>query len=97
MAVGIRGRGNFGRGPRPGGNNPADQNQRSTTPSTNPEADALQKAIDSKGSSAEVRAALAKYFEARKVKQANLEKAQADLRKVLTPRQEGIAALAGLL
>jgi hypothetical protein len=33
----------------------------------------------------------------RKAKQADLEKAQANLRKVLTPRQEAIATLNGLL
>ena len=63
----------------------------------NPAAEALQKAIDAKASNVEMKAALAKYVESRKVKQAALEKAQADLRKVLTPRQEAIAALNGLL
>jgi Spy/CpxP family protein refolding chaperone len=62
-----------------------------------PEAEALQKAIDSKASATEIKAALAKYLESRKAKQAALEKAQAALRKVLTPRQEAIAALNGLL
>jgi len=64
---------------------------------TNVEADALQKAIDAKASNAETKAALAKFTAARKAKQAELEKAQADLRKVLTPRQEAIATLNGLL
>jgi hypothetical protein len=63
----------------------------------NPDAEALQKAIDSKASKAEMKAALAKYIESRKAKQAELEKAQAALRAVLTPRQEAIAALNGLL
>jgi len=63
----------------------------------NPAADALQKAIDAKASKAEMKAALAKYMESRKAKQAELEKAQAALREVLTPRQEAIAALNGLL
>lgn len=63
----------------------------------NPDAEALQKAIDSKASKAEMKAALAKYLESRKAKQAELEKAQAALRQVLTPRQEAIAALNGLL
>ena len=65
------------------------------TPS--PEADALQKAIDSKASKAEMKAALDKYVASRKAKQAALEQAQADLRKVLTSRQEAIATLNGLL
>ena len=63
----------------------------------NPDADALQKAIDSKASKAEIKAALDKYVASRKAKQAALEQAQADLRKVLTSRQEAIATLNGLL
>ena len=53
------------------------------TPS--PEAEALQKAIDSKASKAEMKAALDKYVASRKAKQADLEKAQAALRELLTP------------
>jgi hypothetical protein len=94
------GRGMFGRGPRGGDNPPGgDQGQRRGgmfgTPS--PEADALQKAIDSKASKAEMKAALDKYVASRKTSQAALEQAQADLRKVLTTRQEAIASLNGLL
>jgi hypothetical protein len=63
----------------------------------NPEVEALQKAIDAKASNAEMKAAVTKFVEARKAKQAELEKAQATLRKVLTPRQEAIATLNGLL
>jgi hypothetical protein len=40
---------------------------------------------------------MAKMQEARKAKQAELEKAQADLRKVLSVRQEAIATASGLL
>ena len=57
----------------------------------------MQKAVNAKASNAEVKAALAKFLQARKVKQANLEKAQADLRQVLSVRQEAIASLTGLL
>ncbi|MGO8928734.1 MAG: hypothetical protein ACLQU3_17850 [Limisphaerales bacterium] len=100
------GRGMFGRGgpggPGGGGNaQPADQQgQRRRgmfggTP--NPDAEALQKAIDSKGSKAEIKAALDKYVASRKARQAALEQAQADLRKILTSRQEAIATLNGLL
>lgn len=64
---------------------------------SNPDADALQRAIDGKASSSELKSALNKYIESRKTRQADLEKAQADLRKVLTPRQEAIATLSGLL
>ena len=63
----------------------------------NTEREALKKAIDAKASAAELKTALTKYQEARKAKQAELEKVQASLRKVLTPRQEAIAALNGLL
>lgn len=63
----------------------------------NPDADALQKAIDSKASKAEIKTALARYAESRKAKQAQLEKAQDDLRKILSVRQEAIATLRGLL
>jgi hypothetical protein len=81
------GRGMFGgRGNRGGGFGPP-----------SPDADALQKVIDAKASNAEIKSALARYVEARKAKQAALEKAQEELRKVLTPRQEAIAALSGLL
>jgi hypothetical protein len=83
-------RGGFGgrRGGGPGGGG--------TQPS-NPEADALQKAIDAKASNAELKAAVTKFVETRKIKQAELEKAQTDLRKVLTVRQEAIATSMGLL
>ncbi len=95
------GRGMFGRGPRGGDN--ADQRDRGDqrrggffgTPS--PEAEALQKAIDSKASKAELKAALEKYVASRKAKEAEMEKAQASLRELLTPRQEAIATLNGLL
>lgn len=63
----------------------------------NPTADALQKVIDAKASNTETKAALDKFVAARKAKQVELEKAQAELRKVLTPRQEAIATLNGLL
>jgi hypothetical protein len=61
------------------------------------EAEALNRAIESKASNSELKAALAKYVESRKAKLAELEKAQADLRKVLSLRQEAIATADGLL
>lgn len=92
----------MGRGGPRGGDNaqPAEQGQQRRggyggTPS--PEADALQKAIESKASKAELKAALDKFVASRKAKQAALEQAQDDLRKVLTSRQEAIAAVNGLL
>ena len=99
------GRGMFGgrgRGGNDNGNNNGNNNDRGGrgggffgTPS--PEAEALQKAIDNKAPNSEIKAALAKYIESRKAKQADLEKAQGELRKVLTVRQEAIASLSGLL
>jgi hypothetical protein len=62
-----------------------------------PEAEALQKAIDNHASRAELKNALAKYVEARKRKQVELEKAQADLRPVLTSHQEATLVLMGIL
>lgn len=62
-----------------------------------PEAEALQKAIESKASNSEMKAALAKYQESRKAKQTDLETAQANLKKVLSVRQEAILTAQGLL
>lgn len=94
QAMAGMGRGMFGgRGNRGGGGpgGPGGFGQ------PNPAADSLQKAIDAKASNAETKAALEKFVADRKAKQAELEKAQANLRKVLTPRQEAIATLNGLL
>jgi hypothetical protein len=94
------GRGMFGRGGRPGGDNGGDQGNRRGGPfgqTPSPEADALDKAIEAKATKSELKAAIAKVQEARKTKQADLEKAQEDLRKVLTVRQEAIATSSGLL
>ena len=62
-----------------------------------PELEALQKAIESKASANEIKAKLAKYRESRKEKEAKLVKAQDDLRKVLTVRQEAIGVTIRLL
>jgi len=83
-----------------GGNNAGDQNRPRGGGFFGPpsaDAEALQKAIDGKASNAEMKAAIAKYQDSRKAKQADLEKAQAELRKVLSVRQEAIATLNGLL
>jgi len=93
LAIGFGGRGFGGRGGGQGGQGGG----RGGFGQPNPDAEALQKAIDAKASNAELKAALDKYTAARKAKQAELEKAQANLRKVLTPRQEAVATLNGLL
>ncbi|HWH68666.1 MAG TPA: hypothetical protein VNT26_04740 [Candidatus Sulfotelmatobacter sp.] len=97
-AMGGMGRSMFG-GRRGGdSNNNGDQQRRSPFGGqTMPEAEALQRAIDGKASNSEMKSAVAKLAEARKVKQAELERAQAELRKVLSVRQEAIATLNGWL
>ncbi len=61
------------------------------------EEEALQKAIESKASGPDIKAAMAKLRDAKKAKEAKLVSAQEDLRKVLTVRQEAQALLSGLL
>ncbi len=102
--------GGFGMGRPPGGRRggdgaapggaPADDNARRQfrgfgEPS--PEQEALQKAIDSKASADEIKTKLTALREARKKKEAALEKAQEDLKKVLTAKQEAVAVLNSLL
>ena len=62
-----------------------------------PEAEELQKAIESNASKDELKAKLAKFREARKAKEAKLAQAQEDLKKVLSVKQEANAVLMGLL
>ncbi len=62
-----------------------------------PEAEDLQKALDAKASPEELKAKMAKLRDARKSKEEALAKAQEDLRKVLTVRQEATAVSMGLL
>jgi hypothetical protein len=79
------------------GNNGDQQRRGPFGQAPSPEADALQKAIDAKAPKAEIKTALEKFVASRKAKQTDLEKAQEQLRKVLTSRQEAIATLNGLL
>lgn len=100
MAIGMPGRGMMGARNR-GGNN-ADtnnNNNRPQRPGATPSAaeDALQKAIDAKAPAAEIKAKLEAYRADVKAKEAKLEKAQDDLKKLLTPQQEAVAVLGGLL
>jgi hypothetical protein len=94
--------GGGGRGNRGGGGGGGDQGGNSNTNrnrfgQSSPETDALRKALDEKAPADEVKAKLAKLREARKEKEAALSKAQDELRKALSPRQEAGAVLAGLL
>jgi Spy/CpxP family protein refolding chaperone len=63
----------------------------------NPAAEALQKAIDSKASKDELKAAMTKVREARKAAEEKVKQAQDELKKVLTTRQEAILLANGTL
>ncbi|MCI0744635.1 MAG: hypothetical protein L0Y58_04435 [Verrucomicrobia subdivision 3 bacterium] len=94
------GRGGFGgppRGDRDGGGGDGGRRRGGFGPEPSPEAEALQKAIESKASNEEIKAKLAKFRESRKAKEAELAKAQDELRKVLSVRQEASAVMMGLL
>jgi len=101
--MGISMRGAFGRGgPRrnPNNGNADDQTQRprrNPFGDPSPAFDALQKAIDDKAPSAEIKTKLAACRADVKDREAKLAAAQEDLRSVLTPRQEAIATINGLL
>lgn len=64
---------------------------------TLPEGEALQKAIEANATADELKSKLANYRDAVKQKEAKLEKAQTDLRQVLSVKQEAQAVLIGLL
>jgi hypothetical protein len=80
-----------------GGDNGGGQRRGGPGGNPSPEMEALDRAVEAKASKTELAAAIAKVQDARKTKQAALEKAQADLRKVLSTRQEAIATANGLL
>lgn len=93
---GFGGGGRGGRGG--GGGGGGDQaNSNRNRGGGNPEVDALRKALDDKAPADEVKAKLAKLRDSRKEKEAALAKAQDELRKALSPRQEAAATLVGLV
>jgi Spy/CpxP family protein refolding chaperone len=97
--MGNRMRGNFRRN---NNTNNADDNggqQRRNRMFGEPSAamEALQKAVDDKAPKEEIKAKLKAVQDENKDKQAKLTAAQEDLRSVLTPRQEAICTLRGLL
>jgi len=103
---GIGGFGGFGRGGRPpgGGDNAQAGNDQGGRRGRggfggepNPQVEALRKGIESKASAEELKSLMAKVREARKENEAKLEKAQDELRKVLSVRQEAVAMANGLL
>jgi len=79
-------------GPGAGGFGPGGPDRQAS-----PELDALNKAIQAKADTAELKAKLAQVREARKKKEADLVQAQEDLRQILSVRQEAIAVTLGLL
>jgi hypothetical protein len=90
--------GGFRRGGGPGNQDNGGGNRRGGfggEPS--PEAEALQKAIDANAPTSQIKSALEKYRSSQKDKEAKFEQAQANLRKVLTSKQEAQAVLVGLL
>ncbi len=64
---------------------------------TDPELEALRQAIENKASTAEIKAKLAEVRAARAKKEAALDKAQEQLREILSARQEAVAVSLGLL
>jgi hypothetical protein len=62
-----------------------------------PEQEALQSALDANAPSGQIKDLLSKYKKSQKAKQAKLEAAQADLKSVLTARQEAQAYLLDLV
>lgn len=64
---------------------------------TDPDREALQQALDSNAPAAQVKTLEDKYRASQKAKQAKLEAAQADLKKVLSQKQEAEALLMGLV
>ena len=97
-------RGGFGGGMtrRPQGGNQdanADQNQNRTRGGSSvlPEAEELQKAIAGNASKDEIKSKMAAYRTARQTKQAALDAAMDDLKKLLSSKQEAIALLNGLV
>ncbi len=103
MSVGVGGMGRMFGGGRTRGGNTGDQaggnNNRGggMFGQTSPEQEALQKAIDDNAPSSQIKDLLAKYKAVQKAKQAKLEAAQADLKKVLTTKQEAQAYLLSLV
>jgi hypothetical protein len=63
----------------------------------NPDAEALQTALDSGASADDIKSKLTAYRAAAKQKEAQLEKAQDELRQLLSVKQEARAVLLGLL
>jgi hypothetical protein len=106
FGFGGRGGGRGGRGGGGGGGGGGDaansdqgnnNNNRNRFGAPSAEEQALEKALEAKAPAEEVKTKLAAVRESRKAKEAALDKAQDELRKSLSPRQEASAVLARLL
>jgi hypothetical protein len=98
--VGMGGAGGMrmmARRPQGGDNAPGGPGGRRFGGEASAEEEALQKAIDSNASTADLKAAIAKVRDARKQKEAALQQSQQELREVLNVKQEAIALSMGLI
>jgi len=75
----------------------ASQNRQRGGSSVLPEAEELQKAIASNASKDEIKSKMAAYRTARQAKQAALDAAMDELKKLLSSKQEAIALMSGLV
>ncbi len=91
------GGGGGGGGRGGGGGGDGENRDRNRFGAQSAEEQALDKAIEAKAPADEIKTKLAAVRESRKAKEAALDKAQDDLRKALSPRQEASAVLARLL
>lgn len=82
---------------RPPGGDQGDQGRRRFGPEPSAAEAALEKAIEAKASTEELKAAMAKLRAERKEKEDALRKAQEELKKVLNTRQEAVALMMGLV
>jgi hypothetical protein len=94
---GNRQRNNNNNGDQGGNNNNNNRPRGGMFGQQSPEAEALQKAIDDNAPTSQIKDLLAKYKAVQKGKQAKLESAQDDLKKVLNTKQEAQAYLLGLV
>jgi hypothetical protein len=95
--AGLRGLFGRNRGGQNGGNGGPGGGRGGMFGTPSPEQEALQKALDDDVPAAQVKDLLAKYKASQKVKQAKLEAAQAELKAVLTSKQEAQAYLLQLV
>ncbi len=92
----FRGRGG-GRPPGGGGGGDMGGGRRGPGGPPSPELESLQNAIQNNAPIEQIKTALEKVRAARKVKEAELEKAQNDLKAILTVKQEAVAVANGLI